>query len=63
MPPSSGSPVRNWGEGEIRGGYNDKKENQIFLTYMAIQNGAVANSYMTNDLLIYGEIFAHFLIY
>jgi hypothetical protein len=28
-----------------------------------IQNGAVAKSYMTNGLLIYGEIFAHFLIY
>jgi hypothetical protein len=31
--------------------------------YGAIQNGAVAKSYMTNGLLIYGEIFAHFLIY
>ncbi len=28
-----------------------------------IQNGAVAKSYMTNGLLIYGKIFAHFLIY
>jgi hypothetical protein len=28
-----------------------------------IQNGAVAKSYMTNGLLIYGEILAHFLIY
>jgi hypothetical protein len=41
----------------------DKKENQIFLIYKKIQNGAVAKSYMTNGLLIYGEIFAHFLIY
>jgi hypothetical protein len=41
----------------------DKKENQIFLLYKEIQSGAVAKSYMTNDLLIYGEIFAHFLIY
>jgi hypothetical protein len=40
-----------------------KKENQIFLEYKEIQNGAVAKSYMTNGLLIYGEIFAHFLIY
>jgi hypothetical protein len=40
-----------------------KKENQIFLIYLEIQNGAVARSYMTNGLLIYGEIFAHFLIY
>ncbi len=45
--------------------YTDKKENQIFLIYQEIQNGAVAKSYthMTNGLLIYGEIFAHFLIY
>ncbi len=41
----------------------DKKENQIFLIYKEIQNGAVAKSYMTNGLLIYGEIFAHFLSY
>ncbi len=27
-----------------------------------MQNGAVAKSYMTNGLFIYGEIFAHFLI-
>ncbi len=40
-----------------------KKGNQIFLIYKEIQNGAVAKSYMTNGLLIYGEIFAHFLIY
>ncbi len=38
----------------------DKKENQIFLTYKEIQNGAVANSCMTNGLLIYGEILVHF---
>jgi hypothetical protein len=45
--------------------YTDKKENQIFLilVYKEIQNGSVAKSYMTNGLLIYGEIFAHFLIY
>ncbi len=41
----------------------DKKENQIFLIYKEIQNGAVAKSYMTNCLLIYGEIFPHFLIH
>jgi hypothetical protein len=45
------------------GFYTDKKENQIFLIHEEIQNGAVAMSYLTNDLLIYGEIFAHFLIY
>jgi hypothetical protein len=41
----------------------DEKENKIFLIYQEIQNGAVAKLYMTNVLLIYGEIFAHFLIY
>jgi hypothetical protein len=44
-------------------GITDKKEKLIFLIYQKIQNGAVAKSYMTNSLLIYGEIFAHFLIY
>jgi hypothetical protein len=43
--------------------YTDKTEDQIFLIYKEIQNGAVAKSYMTNDLLIYGEIFAHVRIY
>jgi hypothetical protein len=43
--------------------YTDKKENQFFFIYKEIQNGAVAKSYMTHGLLIYGEIFAHFLIY
>jgi hypothetical protein len=43
--------------------YTDKKENQIFLIYKEIHNGAVAKSYVTNGLLIYGEILAHFLIY
>jgi hypothetical protein len=31
-----------------------KKENPIFLVHKEIQNGAVAQSYMTNGLLIYG---------
>ncbi len=44
-------------------GHTDKKENQIFLIYKEIQSGAVAKSYMTNGLLKYREIFAHFLIY
>ncbi len=48
---------------EIRIQYTDKKENKIFLIYREIQSGAVAKSYMTNGLLIYGEIFSHFLIY
>ncbi len=42
--------------------YTDKKENQIFLKYKEIQNGAVVTSYMINGLLIYEEIFVHFLI-
>ncbi len=45
------------------GRYTDKKENQIFLLYKEVQNGAVAKSHMTNGLLINDEIFAHFLIY
>ncbi len=40
-----------------------KKRVKIFLIYKEIQNGAVAKSYMIIDLLIYREIFAHFLIY
>ncbi len=32
--------------------YTDKLENQIFLRYKEIQNGAVAMSYMINGLLI-----------
>jgi hypothetical protein len=43
--------------------YTDKKENQMFLIFKEILNEAVAKSYMTNGLLISGEIFAHFLIY
>jgi hypothetical protein len=43
--------------------HTDKKENKIFLICKEIQNGAVTKSYMTNGPLIYGEIFAHFLIY
>ncbi len=39
--------------------YTDKKDIQIFLIYKEIHSGAVAKSYMTNGLLIYGEIFAH----
>jgi hypothetical protein len=43
--------------------YTDEKENKVFLIYEEIQNGAVAKSYMTNSLLIHGEIFSHFLIF
>jgi hypothetical protein len=34
--------------------YTDKKEKKIFLIYKEIRNVAVAKSYMTNGLLIYG---------
>jgi hypothetical protein len=50
-------------EGFVMGYTTTDKKNQIFLIYKEIQNGAVAKSYMTNGLLIHGEIFAHFLIY
>jgi hypothetical protein len=43
--------------------YTDKKENKFFLIYKEIQNRAVAKPYMTNGLLIYAEIVAHFPIY
>jgi hypothetical protein len=33
-----------------------KKEKKIFVVYKEIPNGSVAESYMTNGLLIYGEI-------
>ncbi len=48
---------------DVAGGnlHTDKKENQIFVIYKEIQSGAVAKSYITNGLLIYGEIFAHIL--
>jgi hypothetical protein len=41
--------------------YSDKKENKIVLIYKEIQRDGVQS--LTNVLLIYGEIFAHFLIY
>ncbi len=40
-----------------------KKENQILFIWKEIQSGAVAKSYITNGLLIYRELFAHFLIF
>ncbi len=55
-------------EGGVRVGFfnnlcTDKKENQNFPIDKEIQNGAVAKSYIPNGLLIYEEIFPHFLIY
>ncbi len=43
--------------------YTDKKEKEIFLIYQEMQNGLVAQQYMSKGLLIYGSILAHFLIY
>jgi hypothetical protein len=43
--------------------FTDKKENIIFLMYKEIQRDRVQIHIMTNGLLIYGEIFAHFLIH
>ncbi len=48
---------------EITRDHTDKKENLIFFIYKEIQNGAVAKSYMSNGLPIYGDVFVHFLIY
>jgi hypothetical protein len=50
-------------QGWLAVGYTDKRKNQICLIYKEIQKGAVAKSYMINGLLLYGEIFAHFLKY
>jgi hypothetical protein len=43
--------------------HSDKKENQIFLKYKDIQNGAVAKSYMRKGFLIYEEIRKYLTIY
>jgi hypothetical protein len=44
------------------GVHSDKKEYQIFLTYKEFRVEQL-QSLMTNGLLIYGDIFVHFLIY
>ncbi len=44
-------------------GYTDKKVKKIFLIHKNILKGLVVKSYMTNGLLIYGSVFAHFLVY
>ncbi len=43
--------------------YTDNIENQIFLIYKEIQNGAVAKSYMSKDFLIYEEMRKYLTIY
>jgi hypothetical protein len=52
--PHNGTKVTDTDYYSLQNVYTDKKENQIFLIYKEIQNGAVAKSYMTNGLLIYG---------
>jgi hypothetical protein len=57
-PPTGTFHQRNFALEEGNKTYNfehctDKKENKIFLTNKEIQEGAVANSYMTDGLLIY----------
>jgi hypothetical protein len=41
----------------------EKKENQIFLIYKEIQNGAVAKSYMRKGFPIYEEMRKYLTIY
>jgi hypothetical protein len=41
----------------------DEKENQIFLKYKEIQNGAVANSFMRKGFLMYEEMRKYLAIY
>ncbi len=43
--------------------YTDKKENQIFLIYKEIENGAVAKSHMRKGFLIYEEMRKYLTIY
>jgi len=38
------------------------KKKKNFLIYKEVQKGVIATSYMTNGLLIYDKIIAHFLI-
>ncbi len=41
----------------------DKKENQIFLIYKEIYDGAIAKSYMRKGFLIYEEVRKYLTIY
>jgi hypothetical protein len=41
----------------------DKKENENFLIYKEIQNGAVAKSYVRKGFLIYEEMRKYLVIY
>ncbi len=52
-----------WGQRRGVGQYTDKKENNIFLTYKEIQNGAVAKSYIRKGFLIYEEMPKYLRIY
>ncbi len=44
-------------------GHTDKKENQIFLIFKEIQNGAVAKSYMRKGFLTYEEMLKYLAIH
>jgi hypothetical protein len=55
--------LHTWSAWERKPGHTDKKENQIFLIYKEIQNGAVAKSYMRKGFLIYEEMPKYFPIY
>ncbi len=48
---------------ELSNRRTDKKENQIFLIYKEIRNGAVAKSYMRKGFLIYEEMRKYLTIY
>jgi hypothetical protein len=71
MPPAPPPPPARtapYGAGQSNETTLIKKKKIFSIIYKEIQNRAVAKSYMTNGLLIYGEIFASyfrkpFLIY
>jgi hypothetical protein len=48
---------------EYRKGYTDKKENQIFLMYKAIQTTEAAKSYMRKGFLMYEEMRKYLVIF
>ncbi len=59
------STIWTWVKGTIRLDYTEKKDNQIFLLYKEIQNGAVTKSYMRlrKGFLIYEKMCKYLTIY
>jgi hypothetical protein len=60
--------ILRWCTGELqyqeeKSSYTDEEENQISSFIRKFRMEQVAKSYMTDGLLVDGEIFAHFLIY